>query len=637
MLNWIRDTLKYSKWILMLIIASFILFYGVSWWDRGGKGGDANWVARVDGQNIDPTAWQVTSHQLEERYRQQFGNMYDQVRKSINVGRLAAEKLIQESLIVRDARRLGLSVSDDAVAASITSMPGLQQNGQFIGAAAYQKLVRAGAFGPFRSAREFENAVRQDMLIAQWRGVVAASATVSKDDVAREFRRRHERTTFEYLALPLDKYAASVAPSDADLQAWFNAHPERFGAGEARKLAYVLFDEGVVGARAAVKDSEIQDYYNANAEQFNRPELRRARHILVKVAPDADAAAVEAAQKKAQSLADQARAGADFAKLAEKNSDDPGSKEKGGDLGLFKKGSMVPEFDDVVFSQRVGVVSDPVKTQFGFHVIKVEEIQPGGEIPLAAVKDQIRAQLRAPRVREVAMTLAQEFRKKATDESSFRAAAAAAKVAVQDAGAVLAGDPMPFGPAPELVAEAFALKKGDVTGVDETQQGAVVAVVLDVVKDYKPTFASRRAQVDALYRRERAGELAKAELSAAVSRAGGDLEKAAKELKLEVKKTEPAFARGTSLPGVGGGSAIDAAVFNAPVGSVSQAAAGDGGAIIAKIQARSQADMSQLPAEEGFIREALQRPLGQQVIAKRIEELRRAAKIELNTTLFQRS
>ena len=121
------------------------------------------------------------------------------------------------------------------------------------------------------------------------------------------------------------------------------------------------------------------------------------------------------------------------------------------------------------------------------------------------------------------------------------------------------------------------------------------------------------------------------------ARAGGDLEKAAKELKLEVKKTEPAFARGTSLPGVGGGSAIDAAVFNAPVGSVSQAAAGDGGAIIAKIQARSQADMSQLPAEEGFIREALQRPLGQQVIAKRIEELRRAAKIELNTTLFQRS
>lgn len=192
MLNLIRDTLKYSKWILLFIVVSFVLFYGVDWTQKGDRGGrEERWIARVDGADVDPVLWQQQYRRLDDQYRQMFGKQYDQVRKSLDLPRQAIEQVVQTMLVLRDAKRLGLSVSNDELSAVITSMPTFQRNGAFVGAATYENMLRSGMAPPYRSAEEFEAYIRDQLLLTKWQSLLRSAAVVTDQDVAREYHRRH--------------------------------------------------------------------------------------------------------------------------------------------------------------------------------------------------------------------------------------------------------------------------------------------------------------------------------------------------------------------------------------------------------------------------------------------------------------
>ena len=381
-------------------------------------------------------------------------------------------------------------------------------------------------------------------------------------------------------------------------------------------------------------DAEIQAFYDQNKEMFSRPEERRARHVLVKVDATADQATLDAAQKTIESVAAQARAGADFAQLAAKYSDDPGSKTQGGDLGFFPRGRMVPEFDEAVFTMAPGAISDPIRTSFGYHVIQLQEVRPAGQRPLADVKEQIKGQLRFPRLREEAAKLAKEFHAKVKAGADLRKTAEEMKLTVQDAGVVTRQGSVPgLGPAPEFVTALFALEKGAISDPVALPRGDAVIQLQEIVADYKPPLDAVRARVADDYRREQARDLALARARGAFD---ADLAKMAKALGTTVQSTQPSLARGQALPGVGLDPAIEAAAFAGTVGEIVGPVAGQRAVLVMRISGRSQAEMAKLADEAESIRASLRAQQAQRLIEYRIQELRSAAEVEFNDSLLGR-
>lgn len=630
MLEVFRQNLKHFKWILVLIIASFVIFYGVSWWDAGSGGGSVPWVAKVNGSELSAMVWQETARQLEQQYQRMLGAQYTQMRDRLDVRRGAVEQMIQKELILQDASEQGMRVSDAELGAAVMRIPAFQRNGAFVGLEEYRQLLRRGVVAPYFAPEQFEAALRDEIIVQRWQDAIAASVFVTPAEVERAFRERNETVSLEYLVVPAD--AATVpAPSEADLGAWYAGNVERYAEGEGRRATYVLVDDKAVESRVQVSDAEIQEYYDKNKDLFSRPEERRARHVLVQVDPSADTATIEAAQQEIADVAARARAGEDFAALAAQHSDDPGSKAQGGDLGFFPRGRMVPEFDEAVFGMAPGSVSDPVRTSFGFHVIKLEEVRPAGQRPLDEVKEQIRGQLRFPRLRDEASRLAAELHAKVKDGADLRTAAEGMSLTVKDAGVVTRGGGVPgLGPAPEFVNALFALEKGAVSEPVPMPRGDALIRLEEILADYKPPLDAVRTRVTEDFRREKARDAA---LARARSAMGDDLEAVARKLGVSVLRTEPSISRGQALAGLGLDPAVENAAFGGAVGEIVGPVAGDRAVVVMRITGRTQADMTKLQDEAESIRRSLKAARAERLIASRLEQLREESEIVLNDAL----
>ncbi len=356
MLNVFRENLRHLKWILWIVAGTFVVFFGTAWYTVTPNQGGGAWVAMVNGQEVSNRLWEDRARRMDNQYRQAYGNRWGQIRDQVDVPRRAAEELVNRELIVQDARRLGLRVTDAELADYIRSLPAFQRDGRFIGSQQYSEAIRRGLFGSLRDPDEFADALRGDLLQDKWFQLLATSVVITPEEVEAEFRPRHERVTFEYIALPLDELAKEIEPSDAELAAWYDAHRDRYAVGEARRALYVLIDDAVVSGRIEIGDDEIARYYEENRSLFTRPEERRVRQVLIRVTPDAPAAEIEAARERARAVAERIRAGEDFAEVARETSDDEISAASGGDMGFFPRGRMVPQFDEKVFSLEPGVV-----------------------------------------------------------------------------------------------------------------------------------------------------------------------------------------------------------------------------------------------------------------------------------------
>ncbi len=631
-LNILRDNLSYLKPILWIVAGTFVLFFGVSWWQPGASRGET-WVATVEGQEISFPIWRERASNLENQYRRSLGAQWDQVKENYNVRQIVAEQLIQRELVVMDAQRLGLGVSTAELASWIRDNPQFQRDGVFVGDEEYKRFVGRN-FG-FTNASAYEDYVKGDLLAAKWQGLIASSVVVFKDDIEAEFRKRHERVEFDYIALDFAKYEETINPSDLELNAWYEARGDEYSQGEGRRALYVLFDEKAAEGQVEVTDQQIEEYYNDQKELFETPEERQASQILIRVAPDADEAAVESARAQILGLSAEIRSGKDFAELAGQYSEDPGSKDRGGDLGWFAKGRMVPEFDEAVFSLEPGVLSEPVRTTFGFHLIRVEGIREPGVQPLDEVREQIRAQLRFPKMRDVQQKLASKFKSEVTDLDSFRQVAESEGIDVRDAGVVPRSGSIPdLGPVPEMITAIFDLEPGTVSDLISLPRGEVVFVVDQVVDDYVPPLSTQKERILADYRREQALSAARNDLERALSRSGNDFARAAKRVGAQVQSTSPALIRGQEIPGIGVDPAVERAAFDASVGETVGPMEGSKAAVVLKITDRQEADLEQLPMEEAQIEAALRQPQVGRLISARLETLRDAAEVSFNKRLI---
>jgi len=504
----------------------------------------------------------------------------------------AAQALIQREVLLQEANRLGLQVGDADLRRAMQTGPfsqALFPNGQFIGEDRYADFV-SNYF--HTSIQDFETQVKKEIEINRLEAMVTGGVTVSDQDVRNAYREQGTKIKFDYAVINSEDLRKQINPTDAELQAFFKENAARYkdAVPETRKLAYIALNQNdVPGGAPPVSDQQVQQYYQAHQKDFQVPEEVKVRHILIKVPTGADAKTDAAAKQKAEDLLKQIKGGADFAALAKANSDDPGSKEQGGELGMIQRGVTVPAFEKAAFDLQPGQISDVIKTQFGYHILKVEEKQTAHLKPLDEVKAQILATLTRQQEADQQASYAQQLATEAAKSGLAKTAEAHhMQVVTTDyvqQSAVLPG--LPDGA--KLLTQAFSAKPGSAPQVSSTGEGFAVFQVEDSKPAHAPSFEEYKSHLVDDFREQQLPQLLARKINelADKARAENNLAQAAKELGATVKSSD-LVGHTAQVPDIGDLSTAAPDLFDLKVGQISKAINTGHSGIVAKIDEKQE-------------------------------------------------
>ena len=485
----------------------------------------------------------------------------------------AGQILVSRAILKIEADKLGLGVSNSDLAAFLhQGQLGavLFPNGNYIGDDQYMNFVQ-NQLGLTRTA--FEDLLRNDLEVQRLQQMITGGVSVSDNEVRDSYRVSGTKVKFDYAVLTSDALGATVNPSDSDLQTFFKQNSARYANAipETRKLEYLAFGiDQLPGGRPQVSDADLQAYYNAHQASYQVKEQVKARHILIAVPDGSDAKTDAAAKAKADDLLKQIKAGGNFAALAATNSDDPGSKKQGGELPFMKPGDTVPEFDKALFSLQPGQTSDVVHTKFGYHIIQVEQHDLAHLKPVTEVKSDIvpilEQQKTAAAEQAFANTLAAETKSGGFDKTATAHNLHATTTDYLAKGGVVAG--VQDGAA--MLTQAFTTPKGAAPAAVSTGDGYAVFQVEDIRAPHAPSFDEYKSHLLADYREQQvpgmlAGQLAKLD---ALAKQLGDLRKAAAQMNLPVK-TSDLVGKDGQVPDVGSMAGQGAVAFSLAKGQIS--------------------------------------------------------------------
>ncbi len=560
---------KWFVWlVIMFVVVSFVIAVFAIWGGaatRNAAEGDLRWAARV-GDTVIPTSdFQRHRQQVESQYRNQLGDQFDSITSQLNLNfdQIALSQLIGQTLAYNEAVRLGLSATDAEVSRAIRTSPLFQRGGRFIGREQYINELRGRGY----DVAEYEEQVGRDLTVDKLREIVGSMVQVTDADVEEAFRQEGQTAEVDYVLFRESDYASSKEPTTAEVEKWFREHRSDYVTPEKRSAVYVLIERQPLLGSVEVTDAEIQQAYDQSKETlYTTPEQWRASHILFKVPADASPADVEAIRKKAEDVLAQVKAGGDFAELAKQYSEDS-SASNGGDLGWFGRGRMVPEFEQATLALSDGEVSDLVKSQFGFHIIKRTGSRPAGERPLDEVRDQIRQQIAFRKAQEMLETKAKQFQDKLSQQtSSFETTATELGYTVHDTGMFAKNEPIPeLGPAPQVADQVFSLKPTETSGPIAATKGTVFVHVTDVQPPEPAPFDTVKDKVKADYVKSRAIERAREAARTVAEASPAEFKSAADRKKVQVQSTDE-FRR-SSAPAVFN-DAVKDAIFSHPAGEV---------------------------------------------------------------------
>lgn len=515
------------------------------------------------------------------------------------------QTMISDRAMEYQAHKLGLEVSDQDVAEYLRqNFPNLFQDGKFVGKDVYAAML--GQQGV--TIDEFESDLKRTMLIGKLREVAIEGSVVTPAEVEQEYHKKNDQIQLQYVKVTQDKYKKEAEPSTEEMQQYFKTNSARYQDPETKNLVVLVADGSKIEQGINPTDSELQVIYNQNQANYRLPERVNVRHILLMTQgkPASDDAKIKA---KAEDLVKQLRAGADFVEMAKKNSEDPGSASKGGEYDNVVRGQMDPAFEKAAFSQKPMVISDPVKTAYGYHIIQVLSHEDARIKPFAEVKDEIAKQWKQQRVSDIMQKIsdkAQQALQKDPDHPDKVAADLGMEVVHADG--IAPGQMVPgVGASPDFDQSIATLKKGEVSQpVSPSANKVVVAEVAAINPAHPATFDEVKTQIHDSMVNSRLMKIVmdkSKELSDAAKANGGDLAKAAKTVGLEVKTTE-LFKRQASVDGLGSANYFEDA-FKTPVGTVLNAIPMPDATVIAKVVQHVSADMSKLPEQRGQLIESL--------------------------------
>jgi peptidyl-prolyl cis-trans isomerase D len=464
--------------------------------------------------------------------------------------------------------------------------------------------------------QQFEQLFKTQLALNKLQDAIASGVGVTDDEVRKEFTKQNTKIKLDYAVLTADEVAKQVKPTESELRAFYDAGKNtRYATSspEKRKLKYVVVDTSniVEEAKKQIKPAEVEAYYQQNQDQYKVPESAKVSHILIKTPPPGPDGKVDSkgdaeARQKAQDILTKLRGGANFAEMAKKESQDPGSAKNGGSLGAIERGRTVPEFEQAAFSQPVGKIGDLVKSTYGYHIIRVDERTQAHLKPLAEVRESIVNGLAQQRAASAADQLASRVLDTAR-KGGLEKAAAENHLNVVTTEWVKRSDSLPgVGVSGEFVAAAFNQQKGGQPELAKLPQGYAVVQAVDVKPASAASFEEIRSQVEGEFKQERAvGMLGrKARELADRARALHDLKKAAKELNVPVKTSEMVTID-SQVPDLGGMSGPVSVAFDMKPGEISDAINISSGETVVQVADKQEPSASDYAKKSEQIREML--------------------------------
>ena len=612
MLDRMRRHRGWLKWSLGLVVVAMAVFFipTDSMQPATTVGAAPNEVvADVDGHELTAGDFQQRYLSQIQAYRNQFGgSINDQLLRQLGIEQQILTQMIDEQVALIEADRNGIRVSDEELAQQIFSIPGLQESGRFIGEERYEQLLQSQ--NPPMTKGQFEESLRRSMVIDKLRAALTDWMAVSEPDLEREYRQRNEKVKLQVVALTADQFRSQVTVTDADVASHFESRKAEYRVGEQRKIRYLLLDRDQARQKVAVPATDVQRYYNSNIDQYQTAEQVRASHILLNTAGKDEAAV----RKQAETILAQAKAGTDFAELAKKFTEDEASKATGGDLNFFGRGRMVPEFEAAAFTLEPGQISDLVKTQYGFHIIKVVEKKPAVTQTLDQVRPQIEQILTMQIADQQITDRAQQLDDRIDNPGDLDEAAGELGLMVQESGLFQRQDPVPgLGAAPQVADAAFQLADGAVSDALASPRGPVFIAVVEKKDPYVPPLEEVKDRVREDLIRTRATDLSRQRAGAVAAslKDAKDFAAAAKAQGLEAKETQ-LVGRESALPDIGVSPEVDKVAFVLPAGGVSDPVQTADGTVIVRVMERDPVTPEEFRiARERFRAELLNERRGQ--------------------------
>ncbi len=520
-------------------------------------------IASLDGQKILPDQVDHEADMLKRNLQSMYGANAAQVLKATNLREQALNQVIESMLVQREARRLGLTIDNAELQHAITTNRAFQADGHF-DVQTYEDVLRANNLEP----AQYESGTRTAMLEDTLRQMIEQSVQLSEQEARREFDRRNEKISLAYLEFLYSRFEADIHPTEQQIADYYKTNQEEFREPERVKVVFIHYDPLVLAARITPSDKEIEDYYKANLKSgFTHPEQVHARHILISVPAGATQKEKDTAKARAEDVLKQARAGRDFAKLAEQYSDDPGNKFKGGDLGLFGRGQMVKPFEDAAFSMKPG---EPalVETSFGYHIVRVDEHKPAHTDTLAEAKPAITDALKSKAGIHIARDAAREDLASALSGADLQKLGAARGLQTTESPFFAEADTVEGAErSPGFARNVFKMDKGDVRALTGPSADPFIVKLVDRRASFIPPLKDIRGKVSDAFVRARAEEAAHNAATAALKKikTSDDFAKVAAAEKLDVHQT-PVFDRSTrAVPTLGDFPEVTDAAAGIPV------------------------------------------------------------------------
>jgi len=551
---------KKSKSILTKIIVGLIavvfIFWGIYSF-RGARPGSK--IAYVNGDLISGQEYQATYRDMLLALQRQYKDYWNEnLIEAFQLKQKALDTLIDKTLVRQEATRIGLKVTDDEVADAIYRYPAFQVNGTF-DENRYRSLLNYNRMEP----ADFEAGIRSELLGEKLQYFIKSFFPLTDEEAINYYTYQNEEVNVGFVQLDPEDFKGNIQVTQKDTEDYFQEHREDYRIPAQIKIASITFDPSDFQNKVTISEQEIADYYEYNPERFREQQQVKARHILFRLMPDATQQEEADAKDKALEILKRARDGEDFSELASKYSQDPSNASKGGDLGYFKKGQLVKPFEELAFSLKKGELGGPVRSQFGWHLIKIDDIKEEKVKTLSEVHNQIEATLKE----DISRDMAHERVLTVMDQMPYDVDLA--DYASQHGLTVKKSDFFPkrgsipgFGEDEKLKQAVFSLDKGEVSEILDHKGKYYIIQVIENKESYIPEMAEVVEQL---------GKDAKDHLSLVAARK--EAEKYLEELKggaawIELAKRKNVsveetgfFKRGGNIPKIGYAPFISEAAF----------------------------------------------------------------------------
>jgi peptidyl-prolyl cis-trans isomerase D len=507
MFDFVHKKKRIVQIILGLATLPF-LFWGI---ESYRSGGGADYVASAAGEKISPQEFEQALRNQQESMRATMGiNFNESMLDRPEVRSAVLEGLIQQRLLKHEAARVGLSVADPQLVEMIQNISAFQEDGKF-SKKRYEELLRGQGMSP----RAFEARVRQELMRQQLIAPYSEHGFVPGFVADKIMRLSEEKREINLAQIQPEQFLAQMKPDDAAIKSYYERHQAEFQLAEQVRVEYLVLSLDDLAKQATVSVDEATKYFDEHRAEFEQAEERRASHILISAPANAPDSEKAAARTKAQQLLDQLRkAPQDFEKLARQHSQDPGTAERGGDLGFFSRNMMVRSFEDAVFQMELNEISNVVETDHGFHIIRLTGIKAAKPVSLTEVKGQVEQEIKKQKARKLFDEMAEGFSNAVYEQSdSLRPAAEKFHLSLQQSGWIgkSVGEP-PYFNNPRLLQAVFSDdaigNKHNTEAIEVAPHTLVSARVLDHRAASTPSLAELKDKITGIVARQEAAAAA---------------------------------------------------------------------------------------------------------------------------------